>query len=74
MLSPLILAAITGITEGAPAHALRVTHEACALDENSGAQHGCKGKNDCKGQGGCKTDRHACKGKNDCKGQGGCNM
>ena len=73
MLSPLLLAAITGITHGAPApDASRITLEAHALDDKSGAKHGCKGKNDCKGQGGCKTDKHECKGHNDCKGQGGC--
>ena len=34
--------------------------------------HGCKGKNECKGQGGCKTGDNGCKGKNSCKGKGGC--
>ncbi len=75
MLSTLLVAAISGITAGAPAaDAPRSRVEAHALDDKPGAKHACKGKNDCKGQGGCKTDRHACKGKNDCKGQGGCNM
>lgn len=37
-------------------------------------QHGCKAKNDCKGQGGCKSDNNSCGGQNECKGNGGCKV
>jgi hypothetical protein len=84
MKSSLLAAAISGMVLGAAslAQAATAQHESSAstafdtgaqqVDDHTASKHGCKGKNDCKSQGGCKTDKHACKSQNDCKGQGGC--
>jgi hypothetical protein len=48
-------------------------HDARKLAMDS-EKHGCKAKNECKGQGGCKSDQSSCGSQNSCKGQGGCKV